>query len=129
MINLDTNLLVRYITQDDPDAAARAGDVIENRLTDRTPGFLTLIGLVELCWVLRRLYRADEAQVRSTVAALLETSFLVVERSELVAEALRLPQAELADALLHLVGRAHGANKTVTFDHRFAHLHGVELLT
>lgn len=40
MIGLDTNVLVRYLAQDDPDQAARATRVVERELTKEAPGFV-----------------------------------------------------------------------------------------
>jgi hypothetical protein len=64
MIGLDTNVLVRYLTQDDPDQAARATRVVEQELTADTPGFIGLVVLVETAWVLQRLYRASAEEIQ-----------------------------------------------------------------
>jgi len=55
MIGLDTNVLVRYLAQDEPNQAARATRLIEEELSVAEPGFISLVVLVELCWVLKRL--------------------------------------------------------------------------
>jgi len=59
MIGLDTNVLVRYLTQDDPKQAARATRVVEEELSENVPGFIGLMVLVETVWVLQRLYGAS----------------------------------------------------------------------
>ena len=51
MIGLDTNILVRYLAQDDAEQAKRANRIID-RLTPENPGFVPLVALVELVWVL-----------------------------------------------------------------------------
>ena len=58
MIGLDTHVLARYLTQDDVWQAALASRLIENELTIARPGFVSLVVLAELCWVLSRLYSA-----------------------------------------------------------------------
>jgi predicted nucleic-acid-binding protein len=52
MIGLDTNVLARYLTQDDVRQAARASRLIENDLTNARPGFISPVVLAELCWVI-----------------------------------------------------------------------------
>ena len=49
MIGLDTNVLVRYLTQDDPEQAALATRVVERELTEDTPGFIGLVVLGRDC--------------------------------------------------------------------------------
>ena len=56
MIGLDTNVLVRYLTQDDPQQSARANNLIETQCTKNEPGWIALIVLCELVWVLRGAY-------------------------------------------------------------------------
>lgn len=62
MIGLDTNVLVRYITQDDSKQAALAGRLIEG-LDKASPGYITLVTLVELGWVLESAYKFTRSQL------------------------------------------------------------------
>src|SRR5664280_2922475 len=45
MIGLDTNILVRYFTQDDPVQSYKATVLIEQRLTEQSPGFVSIVVL------------------------------------------------------------------------------------
>jgi predicted nucleic acid-binding protein len=56
MIGLDTNVLVRYMAQDDPIQSKLATDLIERRLADRDPGFISIVAMTETAWVLERAY-------------------------------------------------------------------------
>ena len=56
MIGLDTNVIVRYLTQDDPVQSKQATDIVERRLTDANPGFVSIVVMVETVWVLDRAY-------------------------------------------------------------------------
>ena len=56
MIGLDTNILVRYLTGDDPIQSAKAREVFEQRLSARNPGFVSVVAMVETVWVLDRAY-------------------------------------------------------------------------
>jgi predicted nucleic acid-binding protein len=49
MIGLDTNILVRYLTQGDPIQSPMAREIIERRLTEENPGFVSIVAMVEPC--------------------------------------------------------------------------------
>lgn len=130
MIGIDANVLVRYLAQDDPAQSARATRLIESELSERQPGFIGVIVLVETCWVLKRLYGASVSELRDTVRDLLDARQLVVEQREAVAHALvRLGEVpgDLADALILGAAEAAGCERTVTFDKTAAKL-GMSLL-
>ena len=62
MIGLDTNILVRYLAQDDPVQSPKATELIERHLTEENPGFVSVVAMVETVWVLDRAYGlADHA--------------------------------------------------------------------
>ena len=71
LVLLDTNILVRYLTQDDPVQAARATRLMEEELSENEPGCIGLVALAETTWVLQRVYRASAVEIRDTVADLL----------------------------------------------------------
>jgi predicted nucleic-acid-binding protein len=127
VIALDTNVLVRYLVGDDAKQAAAAKRVIEDTLTPSKPGFVSLIVLVELSWVLDRVYGCRTDQVASIFAELVASPTIFVEQAAAVSAAIARPHHDLADNLLHEVGKAHGCTRTVTFDRKFARLPGVEL--
>ncbi|MDB5423361.1 MAG: hypothetical protein JWQ29_777 [Phenylobacterium sp.] len=127
MIALDTNVLVRYLVGDDARQAAAARRVIEETLTPSEPGFVSLVVLVELSWLLDRAYGCRLDQVASIFAELIASPTILVENAAAVAAAIAQPQVDLADHLLHEVGKIHGCARTVTFDRKFARLPGVEL--
>ncbi len=86
MIGLDTDIVVRYITQDDPAQSKKATHLIES-LSAEAPGFITLVALVEVVWVLEESYSATKRQIVDVLETLLRTKELVVERAEIVARA------------------------------------------
>jgi len=131
VIGIDTNVLVRYLAQDDPKQSAVATRFIEGRLTTENPGFVSTITLCEIAWVLADSYGADRKRIRDAMEGLLATKQLVIERSELVWKALRAWEgvpADFSDALIGQLAIAHGGEKTVTFDRTAARLPGFELL-
>ena len=70
MIGLDTNVLVRYLTQDDPSQARLATDLIERRLSHQDPGFISIVAMVETAWVLERAYGLSAAEVAAVIERL-----------------------------------------------------------
>ena len=132
MIGLDTNVLVRYLAQDDKAQAARATRLIEAELSDAKPGFVGLVVLVELCWVLKRLYSASPAELAETIRDLLDSRQLVLERRDVVIAALQMfsaGKADFSDALIAAVAAGAGCTETVTFDKLASKLPGVRFLT
>ena len=69
MIGLDTNVLVRYIMQDDPEQSPKATELIES-LTGENPGYITMVSVIELYWVLTSAYELSGQQVAQALTAL-----------------------------------------------------------
>lgn len=131
MIGLDTNVVVRYLAQDDPKQSAIATRIFEQTLSQDNPGFVAVVTLCEVAWVLAECYAADRERVREAIEKILSTKQLAVETPDLVRRALRAwgdSGADFADALIGEVAAAHGAEKTVTFDRAAAKLPGFALL-
>jgi len=123
VIGLDTNVIVRYIMQDDPEQVAAAVGVIEGELDHDNPGFITQTVLVETIWVLKTVYRIPRPGLTSVIDSLLTTRQLRVEHSESVFRALRTYRAgngDFSDALIAAVGAANGCSVTLTFDRKAA---------
>ena len=123
MIALDTNVLVRYIVQDDLVQAAHATGLIEARCTTEEPGLVATIVVGELAWVLGRGYGYSRAQVADVVRAILSADELEVEAPEMAWRSLRMFEAGKADLADYLIGngnRERGAEATFTFDHAAA---------
>ena len=118
MTGLDTNVLVRYVMQDDPRQSSLATSLIES-LKPEEPGFVPVVVLVELVWVLSGSYGLDRAQVATVLSTLLRSKELVVDRAELVNQALRRYSAngaDFADVLIERLSAAAGCSATMTFD-------------
>lgn len=118
MIGLDTNVLVRYIMQDDPQQSPRASTLIES-LDSNQPGYITLVSIVELYWVLTSSYELTGEQVTQALEAILRTKQLVVERADQVIRALRVfaeGKADFADCLIERSAAGAGCTHTMTFD-------------
>ena len=118
MIALDTNVLVRYIMQDDPKQAAKATKLVES-LTSTKPGFVTLVTLVELFWVLSSAFELSRGQIVEAFDGLVRAKQLVVEQRDQVVRALRAygaSSADFPDCLIERTATAAGCAKVITFD-------------
>jgi predicted nucleic-acid-binding protein len=131
MLALDTNVVVRYLAQDDAKQSAAATRVFEKVLSPETPGFVSCIVLCELVWVLAECYGADRSRIRQALDGLLAAKQVVVEAPDVVRRAVRAWDeggADFSDALIGQVAAHHGASATLTFDRAAAKLAGFELL-
>ncbi|KMT57644.1 PIN domain-containing protein [Pseudomonas fildesensis] len=118
MIGLDTNVLVRYVTQDDPVQSPKANALIES-LTTFSPGFVSLVSVVELVWVLQSCYQSAKSDVVTVLETLLRTRELTIEHAEVIWRALRrfsANNADFADCLIERCAHAAGCEYTATFD-------------
>ena len=132
MIGLDTNVVVRYLTQDDPKQSQIVTRLMEKTLSSDEPGFISLVVLAEVVWVLTSLYSVDRAGVSEIVSGLLTTEQLRVENAELVWRAKRryeASKADFSDALIAECAVAAGCKRAVTFDRSAAATSGFDLLT
>ena len=130
MIGLDTNVMVRYITQDDPAQSTAAAKLMDS-LSSTAPGFVAMVVVVELVWALQGPYRRKQDEIVRVLEALLRSKELIVERAELVWQALRKFNAgpsDFADCLIERCAHAAECQYTVTFDRDAAKGTGMKLL-
>jgi len=130
MIGLDTNLLVRYFAQDDPVQSAVATDVMERRLTQHEPGFISVVAMAETVWVLARAYRLGKEGIVNAVERMLRAETLVVESEREVFSAmtaLREGRGEFGDALIGALSARASCSRILTFDRQALRLPGFEL--
>ncbi len=119
MTGLDTNVLVRYLTQDDLAQARKANSLIDGAVGRGEPLHLDVVVVCELVWVLRGAYRFGKQTVAEAVARILDAAQFSVEDRDLLRDALeayRGGQGDLADYVLGLRNRKAGCSATVTFD-------------
>ena len=130
MIGLDTNVLVRYIMQDDAKQSPKATKLIESLTTD-APGFVSLVSIVELGWVLSSAYGLTRQQVTQALELLLRTKEVVIDHADQVLKALRVFKAssvDFADCLIERSAASAGCDRTMTFDVGAAKTAGMTLI-
>ena len=131
MIGLDTNVLVRYLTQDDPRQSALATRLLEDTLTVERQGFVSTVVLIELVRVLETGYRCRRVEIAGVIERLLRARTIAVEHADVAWQALRAfraSKAEFADCMIERAGHANGCERTVTFDRAAARTAGMQLL-
>src|SRR6516162_22957 len=73
MIGLDANILIRHLVQDDPVQSPRASALIERRLSEANPGFVSIVAIAEIVWVLDRVYRFSSRDIAAAIEGVLQT--------------------------------------------------------
>ena len=119
MIALDTNVLIRYLTQDDATQFQQASALLLGLEKQQRSAYLSTITLCETVWVLARAYKIERTQIVDMFVKLLDTSLFVIEDKNAVREAVDLYRAGAGDFADYLVGvRARNAGSVVmaTFD-------------
>ena len=132
MIGLDTNILVRYLAQDDAVQSAVAARIVEDRLTEEEPGYISLVTMAEMVWVLDRSYGLPAAEIAGAVEGILQTDVFLVENEQEVFTAmvaLKTGAGSFSDALIGALGARAGCAATLTFDKKAARLKDFQLAT
>jgi len=118
MIGLDTNVVIRYVMQDDAKQAAVATHLMES-LTVDDPGFISIASVIEIVWVLSSCYALSREQIALFLEKLLTAQSLHIDRADDIWPALRGYQsskADFADCLIERTAFSAGCSQTVTFD-------------
>ena len=129
MTGLDTNILVRFIAQDDPAMSGRAEAIMQS-LSVEEPGWIALTALAEFSWVMTRRFRVSRAGVHAMLSHLLAKPEIVIEQADLVRTAADLflhGNADFSDYLIACSAREAGCKRTLTFDRKAAKSAGMIL--
>lgn len=130
MIGLDTNILIRYLMQDDPVQSRKAAEILERRLTDENPGFISVVVMAEIVWVLDHAYGLADSKIVAAIERMLQIDVLLVENEQEVFTAmimLKEGRGSFADALIAELGNRAGCLHTLTFDEKALRLSGFRL--
>jgi predicted nucleic-acid-binding protein len=120
MKGIDTNVLLRYLVEDDADQARRAARFLLEECTVEDPGLVNRVVLCELVWVLHSGYGYSRVEVVHALDAIMSAAQLNVEDRHEAAEAVDAYRngADFADGLIAAVNRRLGCEHTVTFDRK-----------
>jgi predicted nucleic-acid-binding protein len=117
--------------QDDAKQSPLANKLVES-LTVDAPGFIALVSVVELAWVLSSAYQLDRPQLTAVLEGLMRTKELIVERAEIIWQAVRVfrgTSADFADCLIERSAMSAGCDGTMTFDRGAAKNCGMTLIS
>lgn len=118
MIALDTNVLVRYIVQDNIAQAQKATKAIE-ALTPDMPAFISCIVLCEINWVLKSVYKISKKDRLKALQNILTVAVFDIERLESCLKALKLYETgptDFSDYLIQQIAWMEGYETVLTFD-------------
>lgn len=130
MIAVDTNVLVRFLVNDDREQAEAARALLQS-VTAEKPALACREVVVELVWVLERAYGYSRERIATILEELVATEGLVVEAAQDVAQAAfryRAGGAGFSDLMVVAAAKRAGAVPLYTFDRKAARLEGVRLL-
>ena len=130
MIALDTNMLVRFLTQDDDAQFKVAADLIEG-CTRNVPGYVCREVIIELVWVLERAYKYPRVEIADALLSIVTASQLSVENAQDIASIVNLYRDEgydFADLMIRQAAQRAENRILKTFDQKLAKLDDVELL-
>jgi predicted nucleic-acid-binding protein len=130
VIGIDTNILVRYLAQDDPVQSPRATRIISQLFTEDRPGFISLVTIAETVWVLRRIYSMSDDAIVAALEKILMADALAIQNEREVFTAmiaLKTGIASFSDALIGALGAWAGCFSTLTFDRKAARLKEFQL--
>ena len=121
MIGLDTNVLVRYLTQDDPVQSKKANALVDRAIKSEQALHVCTVVLCELVWVLLGAYKLPKERILAALDRMLETPQLDIEQRDKVRRALsdyRSNAGDFADYVIGRVNEGYGCATTRTFDRR-----------
>lgn len=119
MIGLDTNVLVRFLVEDDPGQTATAKELIEEIVERDERAFLSDVVLCELVWVLRSSYRLPKDQITETLHYLLRSRHLEFsdrDHLEAVIRSYGEGSGDFADYVIRELAEENGCSSVATFD-------------
>ena len=131
MIGIDTNVLVRYILQDDKKQSQQSTRFIESHCSDEEPAFINGVTICELVWVLESAYDYSRRDIAKVIECILGIRQFHIHQPEILWQALHGYQKDGADFADNYIGYLNYANHcqhTITFDKKAAKLTHFKLL-
>ncbi|MCE5230199.1 type II toxin-antitoxin system VapC family toxin [bacterium] len=120
---VDTNVLVRLLTRDDPRQAKRALEFIEHAEKSGQSVLVSNPVLMELCWVLRSAYEYSRDEVIGTIEQLAMAPVFAFESREILEQLVTVARSssiDIPDLIIALTAKQHDCETTLTFDKRAA---------
>ena len=119
MLGIDTNVLVRFLVQDDEAQFEKARKLIKREVSAGRRVFVNQLVLMETEWVLRSRYSVSKNQIIEAISGLLDATDVQFEDEPAIEEAIFIwkeSTADFADCLIGAKNRRLGCRATATFD-------------
>lgn len=119
MIALDTNVLVRFVVEDDDEQTERTVRLIQDALAKDEALFVSEVVLCEVVWVLSRVYKLSKDELLQTLRALLQAKELEIREKDGVRRAVDAfagGKGDFADSVIRELATAAGCDRIATFD-------------
>jgi len=124
MRGIDTNVLVRFVVQDDKRQSAIAVTLIEKRCSSAEPALISLVVLCEFVWVLSTAYKYQRRDIATVLKQVLVTECFHIPKHDIAWGAMldySSGQGDYADFIIARINEMNGAETTLTFDRRASH--------
>jgi predicted nucleic-acid-binding protein len=119
VIALDTNVLVRFLVEDDKAQSAKAAKLVQRAVTRKETLFVSDVVLCETVWVLVSAYRVTRAEVGQVLGQLLKATHLNFRNVDELLQALKAfgaGKGDFADYVIREHARVAGCDEVATFD-------------
>jgi len=128
---IDSNVILRYLTQDPPEMAKKALKIFTDAKKGRLTLLITSLTLAEVVCVLESYYSHPKNHISETLTQFLLCDGLEVEGLDLLIGALNIYQEkniDFADAVLASQALQKGLPSIYSFDHHFDRIPGIAVL-
>lgn len=116
---IDTNLLVRYLIDDEPQKAKSVDSLLSRANKGELKILISSVVIAELVWVLESFYKMKADQITELVEAILNTPGIDIQDKLIIKAALKLyssKEIDLIDAWIIEFAKAKGSKRIYTFD-------------
>lgn len=132
MIGIDTNILVRYLTNDDEEQCKIVANLLKQHAGRKSGIYINNIVLCELIWVLETGYKYSREIITNAIKMLLQTIEFSFDHHELLVLAImeyeKSTKIDFADILISLSNKKNGCKITYSFDKALRQLNDIEIL-
>ena len=118
MIGLDTNVIIRYLAQDDSIQSSKASKLIDS-LNEENKGFISLVTIIEMVWVMQGPYQATKLETIHILNLLLQVHTIQVENASVILQAIHVyanSAEDFADCLIERSAHHVGCKVTMSFN-------------
>ena len=120
---VDTNVLVRFLIQDDEIQTQIVTQILSEAEETKQPLFVSQTVVLELIWVLKSAYEVTRQDILTSINELLSMSALEFQGQQVVRDFVTASNDntyDLSDLLISQVAKGDGCDTTLTFDKKAA---------